>query len=261
MGKLEFRKLKADEIDVRIGSTKLENPQDKYSRVIAASYLLYKDARVDMRLLDEVVGAMNWQRKHEFKDGKLYCTVSIWDEEKKMWIAKEDVGVESNTEAEKGQASDSFKRACFNFGIGRELYTAPFIWIEAKDVKENLKNVKMVVRHIAYDDSGKITELIIEDNKGNLRYEDYGGRKKKEPEKSTKKTVEKPVEEPKITGGNVKFQIPDRMTLLQMARNCDIDMGKLATYHKKYNPNDLTDEEIYNAILLKQNRGKKNANI
>ena len=83
-----------------------------------------------MNILDETVGAMNWQRGHSVIDGNLYCTISIWDEEKEQWIAKSDVGTESNTEKEKGQASDSFKRAGFNWGIGRELYSAPFVYIQ-----------------------------------------------------------------------------------------------------------------------------------
>lgn len=120
---MEFRALNKDEIDVRVAMIKGNG----------LSLLLYKDARVDMDILDETVGSLNWKREHQFKDGKLYCTVSIWDSEKLQWISKEDVGTESYTEQEKGQASDSFKRACFNWGIGRELYTAPFIWIN----KEN----------------------------------------------------------------------------------------------------------------------------
>ena len=124
-----FRDLNKDDIDVRIAMVK-EN---------GVSLLLYKDARVDMDILDETVGAYNWKREHQFKDGKLYCSVSIWDKEKQQWISKEDVGTESNTEQEKGQASDSFKRACFNWGIGRELYTAPFIWIPSDrcNIKED----------------------------------------------------------------------------------------------------------------------------
>ena len=116
-----FRDLKANEIDCRISQVTEKG----------AALLLYKDARVDQNILDETVGAYNWQREHEFKDGRLYCKVSIWDKEKAQWIYKEDVGTESFSEAEKGQSSDSFKRACFNWGIGRELYTAPFIWITA----------------------------------------------------------------------------------------------------------------------------------
>ena len=90
------------------------------------SLLLYKDARVDMRILDETFGPMNWQRHHGRDNAN--CIISVWDDDKKQWIEKEDTGTESNTEAAKGLASDSFKRAGFNWGIGRELYDAPFIW-------------------------------------------------------------------------------------------------------------------------------------
>ena len=102
--KLEFRTLRADEIDVRVGSVGNGN----------ATLLLYKDARCDMNILDETVGPMNWERKHLRENAN--CIVSIYDEDKKSWVSKEDTGTESNTEAEKGLASDSFKRACFNWG-------------------------------------------------------------------------------------------------------------------------------------------------
>ena len=128
MRKLEFRKLTADEIDCRVGTISKKG----------FSLLLYKDARCDQNVLDETVGAFNWQRDHKEIKGNLYCGVAIWDEEKSQWILKWDCGVESNTEKEKGEASDSFKRACFNWGIGRELYTAPFIWISG-NVEENAK--------------------------------------------------------------------------------------------------------------------------
>ena len=166
--KLKFRKLNADEIEVRIGTAKYENPKDHSSKILGASYLLYKNARVDMTLLDESVGAINWQRTHEFKDGKLYCTVSIYDEHKGLWVSKEDVGVESNTEAEKGQASDSFKRACFNWGIGRELYTSPFIWIKPTS-QEDLKYTKFYVKEIEYTND-VISKLVIVDKDGNIRF-------------------------------------------------------------------------------------------
>lgn len=120
----EIRKLKANEIDCRVAQVSEKG----------LSLLLYKDARVDQRILDETYGAMNWKRSHQLIGDRLYCTVEIYDKDKKEWVAKQDVGTESNTEAEKGQASDSFKRACFNWGIGRELYTAPFIWIPADKV-------------------------------------------------------------------------------------------------------------------------------
>ena len=119
--KLEFRKLKADEIECRIGQIK----------ATGLTLLLYKDARCDMNVLDETVGPLNWKREHT-RDNR-NCIVSIYDEEKKEWVSKEDTGTESNTEADKGLASDSFKRACVNWGIGRELYTAPFIWVKKDD--------------------------------------------------------------------------------------------------------------------------------
>lgn len=123
-----FRDLKAEEIDVRVATVN-EN---------GATLVLYKDARVDQDILDETVGPFNWQRKHTRDNAN--CVVEIWDDLKGQWISKEDTGVESNTQKEKGLASDSFKRACFNWGIGRELYTAPFIWI-SKD-KVNLYDTK-----------------------------------------------------------------------------------------------------------------------
>lgn len=125
--KVEFRNLKAEEIDCRPA---LINEK-------GISLLLYKDARVDQDILDETVGPMNWQRKHSRDNAN--CEVGIWDEDKKQWVWKEDTGTESNTEKEKGLASDSFKRACFNWGIGRELYTAPFIWIGSNLVKIDKK--------------------------------------------------------------------------------------------------------------------------
>lgn len=118
--KLSFRTLRADEIDVRVGAVSKSG----------ATLLLYKDARCDQNVLDETVGPLNWQRKHSRENAN--CTVSIWDNEKRMWVEKEDTGTESNTESEKGLASDSFKRACVNWGIGRELYTAPFIFVNAE---------------------------------------------------------------------------------------------------------------------------------
>ena len=121
---LEFRLLRADEIDVRIAQV----------GAWGVSLLLYKDARCDMNILDETVGAMNWQRYHSRDNAN--CTVAIWDEEKRLWIQKEDTGTESFTEREKGIASDSFKRACFNWGIGRELYTAPTMFVRPKDLKK-----------------------------------------------------------------------------------------------------------------------------
>ncbi len=164
-----IRLLRADEIECRIGTITEKG----------LSLLLYKDARADMKILDEVFGPMNWQRKHEVIGGSLYCTVSVWDEEKKQWISKMDVGTESYTEKEKGQASDSFKRACVSLGIGRELYTAPFIWISAGKARIEKKpdgrlytQDKFTVMDISYHEENRtINGLAIVNRDGNKVYE------------------------------------------------------------------------------------------
>lgn len=112
-----FRDLRADEIEVRVAQV-TEN---------GAGLLLYKDARCDMRILDETIGPGRWQKRFHSAKDTLFCEVGI--EIDGAWVWKADAGAPSNQEAEKGEASDAFKRACFNWGIGRELYTAPFIWV------------------------------------------------------------------------------------------------------------------------------------
>lgn len=160
---MNFRTLKANEIDCRINTINEKG----------LTLLLYKDARVDQNILDESVGCMNWQRKHTRDNAN--CIVSIWDSNKCQWIEKEDTGTESFSEAEKGLASDSFKRACFNWGIGRELYTSPFIWI-SKDQTQINKNEttgkftcydKFKVNEIEYNENKEITKIsIVNDRTG-----------------------------------------------------------------------------------------------
>ena len=163
----KIRLLKAEEIECRVGMISEKG----------LSLLLYKDARVDMKILDEVYGSSNWQRKHEVIGGNLYCTVSIWDEKKQQWIAKMDVGTKSNTEKEKGEASDSFKRACFSIGIGRELYTAPFIWISAEKVDIHKKADRYVtydkfkVSSLSYNENREIKDISIVNQNGKIVYQ------------------------------------------------------------------------------------------
>lgn len=152
-----FRDLRADEIECRVAQAK-EN---------GVSVLLYKDARCDQNILDETVGPMFWQRHHVRDNAN--CIVSIWDGERHMWVSKEDTGTESNTEKEKGLASDSFKRACFNWGIGRELYTAPFIWVGSKDCT-NLYSKKTAERGQEKTvwkcgDTFKVEKIVIENKR------------------------------------------------------------------------------------------------
>ena len=156
---INFRSLRADEIECRIAQV---SKQGK-----GLSLLLYKNARCDMNILDETVGTQNWQREHYECKGNLFCRIGIREPGTDDWVWKADCGTESNTEAQKGEASDSFKRAGFNWGIGRELYTAPFIWIGANacNLKANEKgtykcNDKFSVSHIVIKDK-KIVELVI----------------------------------------------------------------------------------------------------
>lgn len=145
---VKFRLLRADEVDARVSTVNEKG----------LSLLLYKDARCDMNILDETIGCENWQRKHELINGNLFCSVGIYRSDTAEWIWKQDVGTESYTEKEKGQASDSFKRACFNLGIGRELYTAPFMWVPANkcNIKPRGENYtcydRFTVTRLEYDD-------------------------------------------------------------------------------------------------------------
>lgn len=183
----KFRTLRADELDCRVGTC-----NDK-----GFSLLLYKDARCDQNVLDETVGKENWQRDHKEVKGNLFCGVSIWDDSKKQWITKWDCGVESNTEKEKGEASDSFKRACFNWGIGRELYTAPFIYIKGNTERNAKGNPvptfkRMEVSEIEYED-GKITQLVIlGDGQAIFTYGKRGSQTQNNERKA--KTEQQPVE-------------------------------------------------------------------
>lgn len=167
---MNFRKLRACEIEARVSTVSEKG----------CSLLLYKDARVDQNVLDETVGAENWKRSHQLIGNNLYCTVDIWDSEKQQWVSKQDVGTESYTEKEKGQASDSFKRACFNWGIGRELYTAPFIWIDASKAKVGQYQGKWTTKErfdvleIAYDELGNISYLKIVNDKSRETVYTYG---------------------------------------------------------------------------------------
>lgn len=171
--------LTAEDIECRVQSVSKSKAGG-----VGAVLLLYKDARVDMRILDLVFGPGNWQRTHEVINGNLFCNIDVWDAEKGAWVRKQDVGVESNTEKEKGQASDAFKRAGFNVGIGRELYTAPFIYVTlaenefyeesargGKPVFKCYSSTRFIVKEVHYNDRREIDGLVIVDGRGNVRYD------------------------------------------------------------------------------------------
>lgn len=250
---MEFRGLKPDEIEVRVGTVSKTG----------VSLLLYKNARCDMQLLDEVVGAMNWQRSHTRDNAN--CIVSIYDKDKKEWVSKEDTGTESNTEKEKGLASDSFKRACFCWGIGRELYTAPFIWISAETkarqggkgyelTSDGKKQTALEVKEIEYvetDGSRKISKLVLVDKQGNTAFSwqlSNNRKSTKEVQKATKANNEK-----------VKKEIFERSEWKSNVVALGIELGYSAyELAKLYGMNkDTTTEELKE--VYKKLEGEKNA--
>ena len=218
-----FRTLRADEIDCRIATVKQSG----------ITLLLYKDARCDMNILDETVGPLNWQRSHSRENAN--CTVSIWDDERKQWVSKEDTGTESFTEKEKGLASDSFKRACFNWGIGRELYTAPFIFVKSGDCKVESKrsgsgytcNDHFYVSDIGYDDNRVINRLQIRHQKSNKVVFDLGKKESEETEEPS------PIDE-----------------LKKKCESHNIDLNEWAKqWGENKNVNNLTDSEIDSMLV------------
>lgn len=153
-----FPLLKAEDIEVRVGNKSKDGTLQ--------TLLLYKTARTDAKYLDEVVGTFNWQKKFYSVNGFTLCSLGIYDEDRKEWVWKDDAGGESNIEKEKGTCSDAFKRAGFAWGIGRELYSAPTIWVDG-----SIKPFDLAVKEIAYNEKTReITKVVIVDNKGNQVY-------------------------------------------------------------------------------------------
>jgi hypothetical protein len=168
--------LSVDQIDFRVQSIN----KGGYATILA-----YKDARCDMQRLDSVCGPMNWKREHSRDNHN--CTVSIWKEGTNafagQWVGKEDTGTESNTESQKGLASDSFKRACFNWGIGRELYDYPVMQVKlnAQEFKDGKATWNFKLREwIWYSEftAGKLSFIAGKDEQGALRFK-YGTMKAK----------------------------------------------------------------------------------
>ena len=218
---LKFRDLKADEIECRVAQV--------FKSGSGFSLLLYKDARCDMNILDEAVGAMNWQRSHTRDNAN--CIVSIWDEDKKVWVSKEDTGTESNTEAEKGLASDSFKRACFNWGIGRELYTAPRIAVYDGDPKTD----RFEVDTITIEDK-KIVGLSIKNSKTGAIVYTFGkttakktATKKSTPKAEVSAPAPAPAEAPKTVAQTApkKAQFPHRNEFLAFCNGNELDVAEI----------------------------------
>ena len=241
----KFRLLRPDEIDVRVG-----NISEK-----GISLLLYLNARCAMDLLDERFKG-NWQRTHQLIGDWLFCTISVWDEEKQKWISKQDVGVSGFSEVEKSASSDSFKRAAVNVGIGRELYSAPFIWVSS-----NLCNIqrrgeryacydKFSVKEISYSEDRVITGLtIVNENTGKEVFKFIDAGKKPEKRKSPDKERTDIISEEQIKAFESELE------------RTGVTMEEVASRYRISNCIEDIPEDIYKKIMtaLKRTKSKSAA--
>ena len=248
-----IRLLRADEIECRAA---LVNEK-------GVSLLLYKDARVDQKILDETFGIFGWKRSHQSIDGNLYCTVEVYDKENGCWVAKQDVGAVGYAEKEKSQASDSFKRACFNWGIGRELYTAPFIWVSSENAEIKPKdrkfycNDRFSVSEISYNDNREIASLLIvnDSKKGKLVYEFRSGNRQcgiQQPDKPQKQQGK----------GKSTTGLTDRQKQAFEAELARTGVG-LDAVKSRYGidrPQDMSDE-LYDRVMRALARTKSSDNV
>ena len=245
----KFRTLRADEIDVRVG-TKKEGK--------GASFLLYKDARCDMAILDETLTPFGWQREHKQIKDVVYCGVSLKDPATGEWLTKWDAGSESNTEAEKGEASDSFKRACVNWGLGRELYTAPFIWIDC-DPNE-FKFDKLKVSEIDYNDKREIIKLTLVDKRGTVRYSYSNGKTatpKAAPKAAAPKSAPSAPAQPAQPVGDVKPITAAEAAKMYLANNVKaFEWFQEKMYPHNATLEDFTEQELQNIFGLLHSKGK-----
>lgn len=233
---MKFRDLKPNEIDIRVATASEKG----------CSLLLYKDSRVDMAILDETVGCLNWKREHTRENAN--CIVSIWDSEKQQWVGKEDTGKESFSDKEKGLASDSFKRACFNWGIGRELYTSPFIWIKG-NTKLNHKqkwvnSIDFEISSLEILDKEIVALEICEKNKRNnvlFRYKKGVSQYSEVPKEAPKKTETPKANKPTVDKTDMEKAISSITKLV----GSDIEkLEKQLTYHKINSLSEATIEQL-----------------
>jgi hypothetical protein len=235
-----FRGLRPDEIDVRVGSVSAKG----------VSLLLYKDARCDMNILDETYGVEGWQRKHEVINGNLYCGIGIYNKDINEWVWKWDCGTESYTEKEKGEASDSFKRAAFNVGIGRELYTAGFTFVQCPTQKKSTgKGYELVnpyqfsgayvsdIRYKETEHKREIIGLVIKDSKGVTLYSKF---EQQATQTITNNSIELPdaIPEPTQEIANKKM---DKIKLASLQSELDRTGVKTMQIVKEYVVSSLMD--------------------
>ena len=216
----EFRKLRADELQIKCTDTKFKG---------SATLLIYKDARVDQKVLDETVTPMRWQKDYKEIDGKIYCGVGIKNADNGEWIWKWDCGTEGNFEAEKSEASDAFKRACFNWGLGRELYDTPKLKIKCPDnyYYNDKMNMTFMVKSIEWN-GNELADLVIVDrfNKVVYDYKNLGA-------STTVPNLE--TEEQKL------FQLSNEELMIQFCKNTKPTLDEamkqqLENFYRYYSP-------------------------
>lgn len=245
-----IRLLRADEIECRVAAINEKG----------LSLLLYKDARVDQRILDETFGVFGWKRSHQCIDGNLYCTVEIRDRESGEWVSKQDVGTIGYTEKEKSQASDSFKRACFNWGIGRELYSAPFIWVPAGKAAIQSRDNKFYcydrfsVESIAFNADREINALVIVNGKGQSVYELKAKAETESNKGQSSKTAQTKQEQQKEPEGSGISK--EQMTSLQAELDrTGVAMEAVQKRYKIHKPEAMS-EELYGKVMAALSRTK-----
>lgn len=237
----EIPLLKASDIEARVQSVYSN------SKGPSALLLLYKSARTDMRILDDVFGPMNWKRSHEVINGAMFCTISVWDEDKKEWVSKQDVGVPSNRDSKKGEASDAFKRAGFSWGIGRELYDAPTIFVRLNNDEVANGKLKSWIRFFVVDaeynkETHEFTRLVIVDNNGNIRFQlDHKVNTPKTPPKPSSGTTGS-------STSNDEQRQKVMEAVLEKLTNEGIDPDQISKYGFKMSFNSLTNGQL--ATLL-----------
>lgn len=205
---MKFRLLNTDEIEVKV----------KQVTEKGAVALLYKTARTDMILLDETVGAENWQTDYREIKGNMYCGIGIYQSPERGYVWKWNCGTESREDGEgnekKGEASDAFKRAGTTWGIGRELYTAPFIFLNVETKEKNGKYYladkfqTFEVSEITYNENRTIKSVVIVDNYGTVVYGRGSSGKKRvqpaQPELPAETNAQQPATPPKPAQNQAK---------------------------------------------------------
>ena len=233
MGNNFVRLLRADEIEVRISQINERG----------VSLLIFKDARADIRLLNETFGPFGWRRSHQLIGNSLFCTVEVLDKETGIWVAKQDVGTSGTTEPEKTAASDSFKRACTCWSLGVELYSSPRIYIPSDRVKIHKQGERYVtyeqfhVDKIEYSEEREITYLRIMNSSNVVVFE------WKKPKKAAQ-----------------KLEGLSEMQLAQLKREVQrtgVGFGAILQRYNLESVDQMTEEMYADALKgLKRTRGK-----